>query len=422
MLEYAHLQLLIDGQVPEAEDLDYKRDLYGNTDKDKRSLSTDVAALASTRGGLLILGIDEDEQGRAKDFCDVALSDAEFTRMLQIIASGTAPLPTFEIIPVENPAKPGFGCYVISVAAGPRQPYAVPVSDGYRYPRRIGTTIGYLTEPEIETAYHRRDVARRDQRARADEIEQDVSYHITHDYPWVLISLVPDHPGEAPVNATTFSHVRNSYMGASPWLVSRMSNWQRVTLGQRRFVVDDQWGQVVGARAATALLYDDGAGVFAACPRFGGDESSTYDLHDELLVESILAGVLLLAEHARERANVAGHVSLRATLTPADSAVQSRLLHPRGFRDALGHPASVTSFRPATAAALVDHLVAGPELVSTAALLSTEFFQGFGLAETLQISQAGEVRLPYWSNRGPQEEIRWWAEKHGINVTDAALR
>src|SRR5690606_16140522 len=92
-IEYHHLELLKSGQVGEAEDLDYKRELYRRDDKGRISLSGDVAALASTRGGVLILGIEEDDQGRAVAMADVELSDAEATRMHQAIGSGVHPLP-----------------------------------------------------------------------------------------------------------------------------------------------------------------------------------------------------------------------------------------------------------------------------------------------------------------------------------------
>ena len=59
-LQYQHLEALVTNHVSEAFDLDFKTTLYGNADKDRRALATDVAALANTAGGLLVLGIEED--------------------------------------------------------------------------------------------------------------------------------------------------------------------------------------------------------------------------------------------------------------------------------------------------------------------------------------------------------------------------
>ncbi|GAA2815293.1 ATP-binding protein [Nonomuraea dietziae] len=353
VLEYAHLQLLVDGQIPEAEDLDYKRDLYGNSEAEKRKLSTDVAALASTRGGLLVLGIDEDDQGRAKEIIDVALSDAESTRMHQVIAAGTAPQPTFEIIPVENPARPGFGCYVVAVAAGPRQPYTVPVNDGYRYPRRIGTTIGYLTEPEIETAYRRRDTARRDQATRAQQITEDLVRHLPSQIPWLLLSLVPDHPGEAPINAVAFAKVRPSYQGSHPWLIGSLASWgwRNFGLGQRRYVLDDQWNpEQPHPKRIAAHLHDDGAGVFAVTPVNHPDNvNDVHDFDDELIVMGILSGIRFLSEHAALRANVAGVVSLQMSITDVRPACQIVANREGWGPERLGRLAKTAEFRPAEA-------------------------------------------------------------------------
>ncbi|WP_344897969.1 hypothetical protein, partial [Nonomuraea antimicrobica] len=213
--------------------------------------------------------------------------------MHQIIGSGVHPLPTFEIVPVENSTEPGKGCYVIVVAAGPRQPYAVAVNDGYRYPRRIGPSIGYLTEPEIETAYRRRDAARRDQAARAVEIEQVISNRLDHDNPWIMVSLVPDHPGQAPMEAATFKEVRDLYQGskANPLVVGSMTGWRQVQPAQHRYLLDDRLSQDRNAKNMAAELYVDGAGVYAmTAPAFWKDgETNLVRFSDEKVVLILLS-------------------------------------------------------------------------------------------------------------------------------------
>lgn len=57
-----HIETLVRDRVPESFDLDYKSTLYGTSDADKRDLSGDVAALANTAGGVILLGVDEDDQ------------------------------------------------------------------------------------------------------------------------------------------------------------------------------------------------------------------------------------------------------------------------------------------------------------------------------------------------------------------------
>lgn len=55
----ADLKNLISTGVPESPVIDYKRDAYGNSDKDKREFLADVSSFANTIGGDIVIGIDE---------------------------------------------------------------------------------------------------------------------------------------------------------------------------------------------------------------------------------------------------------------------------------------------------------------------------------------------------------------------------
>src|SRR5579859_1741760 len=82
--QYTQLMTLIDNQVGAAFDLDFKSELSGAGEKDKNAAATDVAAPGNTAGGLLILGIAEDGQGRAASAPGVSLTEAEERRIRQI--------------------------------------------------------------------------------------------------------------------------------------------------------------------------------------------------------------------------------------------------------------------------------------------------------------------------------------------------
>jgi hypothetical protein len=55
----ADVEQLVSGQVPEGRELDYKQQLPGNTQDDKREYLYDLTSFANTSGGVIIFGIQE---------------------------------------------------------------------------------------------------------------------------------------------------------------------------------------------------------------------------------------------------------------------------------------------------------------------------------------------------------------------------
>ena len=54
------LQDLLDAGVPEGLKFDYKREVYGGSDADKKEFLKDISSFANSDGGHLVLGMDED--------------------------------------------------------------------------------------------------------------------------------------------------------------------------------------------------------------------------------------------------------------------------------------------------------------------------------------------------------------------------
>ena len=53
----ADLQTLLDNEVPEGIHIEYKRELYGGTDSEKKEFLKDVSSFANTAGGHIVIGI-----------------------------------------------------------------------------------------------------------------------------------------------------------------------------------------------------------------------------------------------------------------------------------------------------------------------------------------------------------------------------
>ena len=137
-LKEAHIGQLVEQGVREAVDLDFKRDLYGSSDNERREFAGDSAALGNERGGVLLLGVEEDD-GVATGVPGVDLNETEEARMQQIVLSNIEPHLPVKIRPIPFTDDSGRGVYALVVPPSPRRPHGVRVNAEYRYPRRDGT-------------------------------------------------------------------------------------------------------------------------------------------------------------------------------------------------------------------------------------------------------------------------------------------
>ena len=86
------VQALLRNQVPEGRALDYKRDLPGTSDDDKKEFLADVSSFANTNGGDLIIGIDEEDSLPTEIVgVPVANLDECILRLEDMIRSGIQP-------------------------------------------------------------------------------------------------------------------------------------------------------------------------------------------------------------------------------------------------------------------------------------------------------------------------------------------
>lgn len=88
----ADILALITNSVAEGRAIEYKRDLPGTSDADKREFLADVSSFANTAGGDLIYGIEE-SQGTPTRIVGLSISDPDLQirRLDDSLASGLEP-------------------------------------------------------------------------------------------------------------------------------------------------------------------------------------------------------------------------------------------------------------------------------------------------------------------------------------------
>jgi hypothetical protein len=397
---------LVETQAQEAFDLDFKEKPYGGGDSEKRKLAGDVAALANTAGGVIVIGISEDEQARAIAAPGVDVTDAERSRISQVAASLLSPLPLFDVLTVldrgqngtssgvadadQNEVPSARGIILIAVPRSSNAPHAVLVNDALWYPKRNGATTRYLSEPEVAAAYQDRAAGAARQAGRISQIELEAFDRLDRTkQSWVVVALVPDLPGDFPITTGTFDEFQRTTQDTDTSILGRFGvTFQRIGVGRRRLLADGTMNQSSLASYLSVEVHSDGAG--------------TYGLWLYDMTQSPRDPIMSVPQIGTESVEIG----------------QARRY---GFPESR----SRTSVRAAVAAeavAALDNLASpGTPLIATAATLVDEIGQAFGIPELGQLSRDGTIRWRYWSSTWQQGLVRW-AEQNEIRVTDDLLR
>ena len=93
------IEELVDNKVQEGRTLEYKQELPGNSDGDKKEFLADVSSFANAAGGDILYGVTEerDAEGKPTGYPEVAEGlpvsniDAERLRLESIIRNGIDP-------------------------------------------------------------------------------------------------------------------------------------------------------------------------------------------------------------------------------------------------------------------------------------------------------------------------------------------
>ncbi|MCB1461858.1 MAG: ATP-binding protein [Nitratireductor sp.] len=82
---------LINANVPEGALIEYKRDMYGNADADKREFLKDISSFANSSGGHLLIGMDENQGVATAIVPNTDDADQILQRLENLVRSGLEP-------------------------------------------------------------------------------------------------------------------------------------------------------------------------------------------------------------------------------------------------------------------------------------------------------------------------------------------
>jgi len=419
-MTHASVASLVPNGVVESYDLEFKGQIYGRSDKEKRDLAGDVAALANTAGGVILLGIEEDDQARACAAPGVPLSDAEVGRMRQVVASQVSPLPLFDVLQVEDPAQPGHGFVVLAVPRSPAAPHAVLVNEALRFPRRNGATITYLSEPEVAHAYAARLAGIVERGEAIGRLERELVATLDQTYTFVVVTLVPDLPGRLVIDTAAWREFRESMIGKSPLVLSRSLTWRRASVGSGKLLADGSVHDDGPLGSLACRLDESGAGCIAVAVDHRIQRRQGSEIDDEDLVNAVWSGLRFLARHARDRAATGGNATVRATIWPVSQDVPAGMTRIRQYgREQVGRQSIVAAPATVSVRGIDDLAEDGSTVLATTYALSNGIVQAFGQPEVLQLTRDGRLRLRYWHRNA--NELEKWAIRSGVEVTQETV-
>lgn len=428
-VDEAALERLVAGAAREEQDLEYKRELYGNTDKEKKDLAGDVAALANTVGGLLILGIQENN-GAAAGLMPVQLSDQEEVRIRQVVASLVVPYPQVTVHRILSSTAQDQGYYLIEVPRSPLAPHAVRVNnEALRYPKRNGSSIRWLAESEIADAYRNRFTMAQQQVERLEVIRREGESALPSlgESAWLSLALAPNQPGQMPLtrkivqrSSEFLCSVPIPGLGGSIFPSSSMTP----RAGFRRVEVLSGQDNEGNPRDSVLHLHTDGGGFVGSLvgrewrDSTGLQRGGVVHVPDVYLMQEVMNAVGILAHHAVNQCGTYGEAVIEVTLL-AGMPMQLGQAFGHVLGDIWGHQIKAAPVGRRTIN-LDEIASSGKGLAIAAHLVLNDLIQGFGFPEVPQLTADGAIRIRYFP-REYHDHIRNVVKHSDLEITTDTL-
>lgn len=147
-IDEGQLQRLIEGRVSETRDIEYKRDTYGNADRDHGEFLADISSFANTAGGDIIIGMTA-ETGIPIGFAPIRADiDGEILRLENIARAGLQPR-VYGLAIGGVPISTGGAVLVVRVPRSYNQPHRI-VRQGAGNHRFYARSSAGKYEPNVD--------------------------------------------------------------------------------------------------------------------------------------------------------------------------------------------------------------------------------------------------------------------------------
>lgn len=406
-----HLQALVENGVREDADLDFKESRYGNSDQERRDLAGDIAAMANDRGGLIVIGI-RDENDVAVEATPVELVDSEEGRLRQTTAGNLAPHVPFEIRVVQASEDPGRGYYLLIVPPSSLRPHAVRHARNLRYPRRDGTTTRWLSEAEVADMYSDRFRLATDQTEQMTGVlEEGLRAIDTSEGAFLVVGHVPTTSGSIAIDLARLQAVVlwASDFGRVHWWRGFFHQTPSARAGARRIRVTTVFAADRPTTRPYAELHTNGCG-FAAVRLFDarrrpGEGTGTWVLNEDLLL-TVARTLHLLGRHASDNTGAWGDALVEAQVIGTELQLAYLMRADEGDNGPLGEVVA-RSVRHSIERHVLPALAGPLRLVPLGSLATTDLSR-LALLSAAKRNRLRAVRMSdaYYSTRQWVDEYR----------------
>ena len=144
------LEALVTNGVQENVAIDFKREMYGGGDAQIREMLRDVASMANAEGGAIVIGMDEDGDGRAAGLVPVADAETQANRLVSsCLATIAERIPGLRARPIGDAGQQAI---VVRIPRSYRRPHMITFQGGTEFWVRHDRQKTRMSMAEIRTA------------------------------------------------------------------------------------------------------------------------------------------------------------------------------------------------------------------------------------------------------------------------------